>query len=201
MSVSAFDVRKQLAFYGAYHSNATNILIHVVFVPVIIWTSKVLIADIPVPSFVPAVHYTFSDYLAFDLNWSAIFAAIYLAYYYILEPTAAALYTPQWVLSTLTAAAFTRADNHVQIACVVNGLSWIAQFVGHGVAEGRAPALLDNLLGAVVLAPFFVHLEILFTLGFRPEMHKQLKNDVGVELARIKKIEGDKKRAAQRKVT
>jgi 2-hydroxy fatty acid dioxygenase len=26
-----------------------------------------------------------------------------------------------------------------------NILSWVAQFMGHGLAEGRAPALLDNL--------------------------------------------------------
>ena len=44
-------------------------------------------------------------------------------------------------------------------------------------------------------APFFVHLEVLFMLGYRPELHKQLTNDVGKELARIRKIEGDKKRA------
>lgn len=25
-------------------------------------------------------------------------------------------------------------------------MSWIAQFIGHGAFEGRAPALLDNLL-------------------------------------------------------
>lgn len=48
---------------------------------------------------------------------------------------------------------------------------------------------------ALVLAPFFVHLEILFYLGYRPELHKQLKNDIGKEIAAIKKVEGDKKRA------
>lgn len=54
---------------------------------------------------------------------------------------------------------------------------------------------------AVVLAPFFVHLEILFALGYRPEMHKRLTNDTGKEIARIKKIEGDKKRAAAGKTS
>ncbi|KAI0046878.1 DUF962-domain-containing protein [Auriscalpium vulgare] len=171
----------------AYHANPTNILIHVVFVPIIVWTLKVFQAggrsDTP---FVPEIHYTFNEYLAFDINWS-----------YTLEPVAAALYTPQWILSTLSAAAFSKTGDHLIVAAVAHGVAWIAQFIGHGVAEGRAPgpALLDNLLAAVVLAPFFVHLEILFTLGYRPEMHKQLKNDVGKEILRIKTIEGDKKRA------
>jgi len=72
--------------------------------------------------------------------------------------------------------------------------SWIAQFLGHGLAEKRAPALLDNLLGAVVLAPFFVHLEILFGLGYRPEFHRQIKNEIGKEIVRIRKAQGDEKR-------
>ncbi|KAI0068963.1 DUF962-domain-containing protein [Artomyces pyxidatus] len=194
-----FDVRKQLTFYGAYHSNSTNIAIHVVCVPLLIWTFQVLACDIPVPSSFPNIHYTFNDYLAFDFNFTFIQAALYLAYYYALEPTAAFLYTPQMILSVLTAQSFAHKADHVTIAAVVHGVCWIAQFIGHGVAEKRAPALVDNLLGAVVLAPFFVHLEVLFALGYRPEMHKQLKNDVGVEIARIKKIEGDKKRAAEKK--
>jgi 2-hydroxy fatty acid dioxygenase len=41
--------------------------------------------------------------------------------------------------------------------------SWVAQFVGHGKFEGRAPALLDNLVQALFLAPFFVWMEVRFT--------------------------------------
>jgi uncharacterized membrane protein YGL010W len=38
--------------------------------------------------------------------------------------------------------------------------SWIFQFIGHGVFEKRAPALLDSLSQALTLAPFFVWLEV-----------------------------------------
>ena len=63
--------------------------------------------------------------------------------------------------------------------------------------EGRAPALLDNLLGgkssprvdddkvnvtpfriALVLAPLFVHFEVLFALGLFKQTKKDLHNDV-----------------------
>ena len=44
---------------------------------------------IPVPSFFPEVHTVINDYLAFDLNWSALWAIMSLLYYYVLEPTAA----------------------------------------------------------------------------------------------------------------
>lgn len=30
-------------------------------------------------------------------------------------------------------------------------------------------------------------------------MYKQLKNDVGVEIAKLRKVEGDKKRAAEKR--
>ena len=119
------------------------------------------------------------------------------------------------LVTVLTATAFSKTPGYVTTAATVHAFSWIAQFLGHGLAEGRAPALLDNLLGgnallshlwivhvahllsAVVLAPFFVHLEILYGLGYRPEMHKRINNAIGMEIARIRKAEGDKRRKAQ----
>ena len=64
--------------------------------------------------------------------------------------------------------------------------SWIAQFIGHGVFEGRAPALLDNLVQAFLLAPFFVWLEILFHLGYRPELKSRLDRSVQEEIIKFK---------------
>ena len=63
---------------------------------------------------------------------------------------------------------------------------WIAQFVGHGVYEGRAPALLDNLVQALVLAPFFVFMEALFKFGYRPELQKRVGEAVDKEIKKFK---------------
>ena len=50
---------------------------------------------------------------------------------------------------------------------LVNLVSWIAQFIGHGVFEQRAPAIKDNLLYAT-LAPFFITFEVMNRFfGFR----------------------------------
>ena len=65
------------------------------------------------------------------------------------------------------------------IAIGLHVVSWLAQFVGHGAFEGRAPALLDNLIQALLLAPFFVWMEILFAFGYRPDLKSRL--DVSVE--------------------
>ncbi|KAJ6516154.1 hypothetical protein C8R45DRAFT_1049581 [Mycena sanguinolenta] len=198
--MSLFDVQHQLTFYGAYHSNRINVIIHVICVPLLLCPSGLVMGTkIPVPSFVPTIHHQFSDYLVFELNGPAIYAAICLAYYFVLEPMAALLYTPQVILSLLSATAFARGASHITQATILHALCWVAQFIGHGVAEKRAPALLDNLIQAVVLAPFFVHLEVLFALGYRPQMHKELKNEIGKEITQIRKAEGDKRRAAAAK--
>ncbi|EGO01633.1 hypothetical protein SERLA73DRAFT_177050 [Serpula lacrymans var. lacrymans S7.3] len=195
MASSLFDVRKQLTFYGSYHSHPVNIIIHIFGVPLLLWSAWVLGTLLPVPVFLPQIHHVFNEWLIFDLNVPAITFVFYLAYYLLLDPIAAILYAPQMVLSLLTATALSYQPDGITKAGVVHVVSWIAQFLGHGLAEGRAPALLDNILGAFVLAPFFVHLELLFKLGYRPALQKQLQNDVGKEIARIRKEQGDKRRS------
>lgn len=52
--------------------------------------------------------------------------------------------------------------------------------------EKRAPALLDNLLQAFVLAPFFVFMEGLFMLGYRPELQKRVNTEVIKEVKKFR---------------
>ena len=47
----------------------------------------------------------------------------------------------------LTTSPMVASASGTKIAVWLMTLSWIAQFAGHGFAEKRAPALLDNLLG------------------------------------------------------
>jgi len=188
-----FNLKKQLTFYGAYHSNPINITIHEVCVPILLWTFQVLATAVPMPSFFPSIHVTFNQYLDFELNWSTIHAIAYVVYYFALEPTATALYVPQMTLSLLTATAFAHTNDALKYAAALHVSSWIAQFIGHYGPEGRSPALLDNIIGAVVLAPFFVHLEVLFALGYKPALHKEINNSISMEIARINKA----KRAAK----
>lgn len=185
------------------------------------------------PSFLPHIEHKFNDFLVFDLNYAVLYGLANWLYYFSLEPTAAVrppppspsrtlifvsrppqqiTYLPLYTLMVLSATAFgTQNPSALQIAAVTQVVSWTAQFLGHGFAERRAPALLDNLLGgaslpyhaartdgerhtALVLAPFFVHLEWLFIFGYKPALHKDIQNGIGVEIARIRKAEGDKRR-------
>lgn len=73
-----------------------------------------------------------------------------------------------------------------KVAVAVEVVAWIAQFLGHGIYEGRAPALMDNLVQALVLAPFFVFMEILFRLGYRPQLQKRVNLAVEKEIQKFK---------------
>lgn len=68
------------------------------------------------------------------------------------------------------------------LAILVNIGSWFAQFIGHGCFERRAPALKDNLLQALFLAPLFVWLEILFACGYRPKLRARVGEAVEKEV-------------------
>ena len=72
------------------------------------------------------------------------------------------------------------------VAVAVHVVSWIAQFVGHGKFEGRKPALLDNLVQALFLAPLFVWYEILFKLGFYKQLKGQVESGIEAEVAKLK---------------
>ncbi|KAG9451378.1 hypothetical protein H6P81_011343 [Aristolochia fimbriata] len=56
-----------------------------------------------------------------------------------------------------------------KVVLVAQVFCWIWQFIGHGVFEKRAPALLDNISQAFLMAPFFVLLEVLQKVyGYEP---------------------------------
>jgi uncharacterized membrane protein YGL010W len=123
-----------------------------------------------------------------DLNLGTIFALLYASLYVLLEPVAGTALA----LICLGSTAFTNflriqnPDSTFQIALVVHIGCWIAQFVGHGLFEGRAPALLDNLVQAIFLAPMFVWLEMLFMLGYRRELQARVQKAVETEIAKFR---------------
>lgn len=123
------------------------------------------------------------------LNLGTIGAILYSGFYILLEPVAGTVTVPLiigWIAyaNHLTT---TYPSSANKTALVLEVVCWIAQFVGHGKFEGRAPALLDNLLQAFVLAPFFVWMEVLFSLGYRPELKARVEKDVEKAIAKFEK--------------
>ena len=122
-------------------------------------------------------------------NLGTLTFLLYATLYVLMEPVAGGLLAP--ILLGWTALANHITDTYGSTANYwasgIHIAAWIAQFIGHGAFEGRAPALLDNLAQAFFLAPFFVWMEILFFFGYRPELKGRLDKAVEVEVDKYRK--------------
>ncbi|PSR95795.1 Protein of unknown function DUF962 protein [Actinidia chinensis var. chinensis] len=191
--IGLFDIERHFAFYGAYHSNPVNILIHMLFVWPILFTSLVLLYFTP-----PFFDCPFKCRLGLVPNLGLLFTLICALFYVCLDKKAgslaAMLCLACWVSGSLLAKhlGFSLAWKVVLAAQL---FCWTGQFIGHGVFEKRAPALLDNLVQAVLMAPFFVLLEALQSFfGYEPYpgFHASVKAKVDAEIKEWKDTKGKK---------
>ncbi|RSL43139.1 hypothetical protein CEP54_015205 [Fusarium duplospermum] len=164
----SLDLEQHLTFYGAYHHNSINIAIHMVCVPLIL-TSAFCMATYT-GTLIP--HHPGSPSPIW--NSTLPFAGFLLAAF-CMGGAAFGNYLRQQSPETT-----------FQGALALHVVCWIFQFIGHGKFEGRAPALLDNLIQAIFLAPMFVWLEMLFKLGYRPELQARVNKKVQVEIEKFK---------------
>lgn len=123
------------------------------------------------------------------INIGTVGAVLYSTLYVLMEPVAGGLLAPILIGSTAYANHLTSTYGATanSWAAAINITCWLAQFIGHGKFEGRAPALLDNLVQAIFLAPFFVWFEILFSLGYRPELKRRVDQAVEAEIRKFRK--------------
>lgn len=127
-----------------------------------------------------------------ELNLGVIAASVYSLLYLLLEPFAGFLLAIVCMAGAASANYLRQQnpDSTFQGALAVHIVCWIFQFIGHGKYEGRAPALLDNLVQAIFLAPMFVWLEILFKLGYRPELRARVNKKVQIEVEKFRAKNG-----------
>ncbi|KAL9129755.1 MAG: hypothetical protein Q9217_001867 [Psora testacea] len=180
----SLNLEKQLEFYGQYHHTPVNKAIHIVCVPLILVTSFLFGTN--TSSLVPMPQWLVIPNL--PPNLGTIFTLVYATLYILMEPVAGGLLAPMLLSGTAFSNHLTNTygatANYWALGVFL--ASWIAQFVGHGVFEGRAPALLDNLVQALFLAPFFVWMEILFSLGYRPELKARVEQAVKKEVEKFR---------------
>ncbi|KAI1400347.1 DUF962-domain-containing protein [Hypoxylon fuscum] len=186
----ALNLERQLTFYGAYHRNSVNVAIHMVCVPLILFSGFAIAANtgtlIPLPKALTIPH--------LDLNLGTLAAFAWGGLYVLLEPVAGTILA----LICLGAAAVANtslSENPTltnQVAIAVHVISWLLQFLGHGAFERRAPALLDNLTQAIFLAPLFVWLEFLFKFGYRRELQNRVNKAVHIEITKFKEQKAKK---------
>ncbi|KAG0047838.1 hypothetical protein BGZ83_007195 [Gryganskiella cystojenkinii] len=200
-----FDLKYQLFQYGSHHHNVWNVGIHLTCIPLILWSGLVWGANsgplIAAPSAAAVasgapVAVALSKLFQFcPPNASLALMVAYTAYYIKLDKVAGLLTAPLFLGLAKHATHFYQTNpNANKIALYVHVIAWIAQFIGHGVYEKRAPKLLDNLLQALVLAPYFVVYEVLFFFGYRPQLKAELDVMIKADVAAFQA-----KRAAAKK--
>lgn len=183
------NLDEQFTFYASYHHDKINQLIHIVCVWPILWSALVFAeyAPIQAPEYLNSL-----VSFAHPLNLAFIVALFYATCYILMEQKAGTLAAVLVFLSLFLARNFYLTAqvkygySPLLLAGAIHVGCWVAQFIGHGAFEGRAPALLDNLVQAFLMAPFFVLLEVLFKFGYNKEFQARIWKRVEAEISKHK---------------
>ena len=157
------NLEEQMAFYAAYHQDPRNKATHFVGVPLIMLALLVPLSWLRI------------ELAGFGVTGAMLFAAVVLAYYFILDvPLALAMLVVIAVLLWIAEiiAALPVMQGWTWFAVLFIG-GWILQLVGHAF-EGRKPALVDNFF-QIFVAPIFLAAEVFFALGYKPELHQRIR--------------------------
>ncbi len=164
------DLEKGYSFYASYHNNKINQFIHILCVWPILFTALIFCAYTPsLNGYLPA---SIALYVPehVKINLCLLASLRYFFFYCTIEqPGVAGLLAAAFVaIGYLFAEYIVVANPNIwKLSLTIHIMGWLAQFYGHGVHEKRAPALLDNLSQAVIMAPLFVILEVLFIFGYK----------------------------------
>jgi uncharacterized membrane protein YGL010W len=187
-----FDLEKQVTFYLSYHDNKVNQWIHLACIWPIFVSGLMILAHtqplVETPVWLASLPY--GEFAV--LNYSAVMAGIYMLWYIALDAFAGSLGAA--IISTcflfanyfVIEGAKALGVHSMHVTLAIHATAWILQFIGHGVFERRKPALFDSLDQALITAPMFVLLEILFPLGYRPELYQRVTKQVQINVKNFK---------------
>ena len=162
----------QLSKYAEYHRDRRNFATHLVGVPMIVLAVIVLlsrpgidIAGMPMTPAVAAVVVSGVYYLRLDFTLGMALGLIH-------------------AVMAMAGAAVAAQDTTLWLTAGIGlfVLGWIIQFVGH-YYEGRKPAFADDIMG-LVIGPLFVLAEVVFALGLRQRLLRDIEARVGPTLVR-----------------
>ena len=157
-------MRTQQQFLDEYrltHSNPTNMLVHTICVPIILFASFGMLWTVPVGQWLG-----FGGIYATWVNAANIVAVLALAFYATLSARAG--FFMAVIFLACAAATMALQDAGAPILWLCAGLwiaAWLGQFYGHHV-EGAKPAFLDDVV-FLLIGPLFI-LDKYDLLGTRP---------------------------------
>ena len=149
------DVDRWLGNYSEDHRNPTNIIVHWVCVPLILWTVVALLWVVPVPAAIgrPGL-------------WAGVAMFFALTFYLRLSrPLGFAMLIAFVVLGVITEALYRALGpmNLMWLAIAVFVMAWVAQFVGHKI-EGKKPSFLTDV-AYLLIGPAWIVAKIMRRIG------------------------------------
>ena len=144
-------------FYQSFHSNKLNKLVHILCIPLLVW------------SFFGLSNHAFNAILPVDfmnlLNQPATIIYLnYMAWYYVIAPKKIAHKTIFFYLIILIHASKTYwtmpTFKSLYLFLYVHVTSWICQILSHKFIEKNSPALITGIKQSFLTAPIFVVDEI-----------------------------------------
>ena len=149
------EVDRWLGNYSEDHRNPTNILIHWICVPLILWTVIALLWTVPVPPMLGRAGL-----------WAGVAMFAALSFYLRLSrPLCAGMFVLFVVLGLVTEGLYRTLGPTTLLWSAIAAfvLAWIAQFVGHHI-EGRRPAFLTDL-AYLLIGPAWIVAKIMRRVG------------------------------------
>jgi len=187
------DLEKELAFYGSYHQDWRNQIIHFIFVPLIWWSLLILHCYLPILGLdltIPVIQH--------KVTWASLQFVVYVSYYCTLDTLGGGIFSI--VMLMLYVLAYTIVQRELSapnnngaaakpvsssrwkiwhIAHILHALAWYMQLhPGHKVFEGVKPALVDSLVQSLAVAPLFAFYEGIWAAGLAPELQQQVIDHV-----------------------
>jgi len=195
-----YDFDEALGFYGQYHNNPINQLIHVIFVPCIVWSAMVIFNYANLNYFINLndILGITSKSLPFPLSYMnentllsfALVMTVYLTYYYATLKFFPAVTYALIILwpSLFTATSFyLNTPGAWQYALALHVFAWYMQIhPGHGIFEKRNAAIADNFWAGLLPGPFFAWFEVLFFFGWNPQLKAHLQTKIDSNIAEWK---------------
>jgi len=123
--------------YGETHQNPVNKEIHLICVPLILWSLLAILWSMPVPMAVLSIAPWFNWALPTVVLLLPFYARLGLPYFLQMTMVAAVVLASCWWLERLGAPL-------MWIAIAVFIAAWVGQFYGHKV-EGKKPSFLSDL--------------------------------------------------------
>jgi len=189
-----------LGFYGVYHRDPSNQLIHFFGVPLIIWSLLVGFSHVDLPLI--SISINIPGVAKHNATYATLLSGIYVLFYTYLDTFGGLLYAPfayALYISAVsiklkyeediqsiktknananakpsTSSSSSGSGRLMKMAVALHVLGWGVQIVpGHAYFEGATPAALKSFGGALSSAPLFAYYEGLWFLGLNKELQQR----------------------------